>query len=267
MSRKCYITEEQYNKLLSESLNIDRIDEKELSECYKDYKEQIIFKKPLNILFLEDWEPRLITWEAEKAIKEIKQKYSLHDWQIYKAIAKNNGGIIVCIADIGDNVADIKQDMEKLGYHLGCETQKEDNNGRNWQYMQFEPVYSGDCTDYIRENCKLLFHWTPSSNMETIEKEGIVPKHNSKIFSYPEKVYLFTDKNNSQELKLSGFLFAKLNKQECIKEEIEYSLLSIDVDKLPKDMHFFYDPNMEKAVYTEQVIPPEAITKNFKINF
>ena len=84
MSRKCYITEEQYNKLLSallsESLNIDRIDEKELSECYKDYKEQIIFKKPLNILFLEDWKPRLITWEAEKAIKEIKQKYSLHDW-------------------------------------------------------------------------------------------------------------------------------------------------------------------------------------------
>lgn len=55
MSRKCYITEEQYNKslsaLLSESLNIERIDEKELSQCYKDYKEQIIFKKPLNILF------------------------------------------------------------------------------------------------------------------------------------------------------------------------------------------------------------------------
>ena len=51
------------------------------------------------------------------------------------------------------------------------------------------------------------------------------------------------------------------------KEEIEYSLLFIDVDKLPKDMHFFYDPNMEKAVYTEQVIPHEAITKNFKINF
>ena len=133
--------------------------------------------------------------------------------------------------------------------------------------MQFEPVYSGDCTEYVRENCKLLFHWTPSSNMESIEKEGIVPKHNSKIFSYPERVYLFTDKNNSQELKLSVFLFAKLNKQESIKEEIEYSLLFIDVDKLPKDMHFFYDPNMEKAVYTEQVIPPEAITKNFKINF
>ena len=103
--------------------------------------------------------------------------------------------------------------------------------------------------------------------METIEKEGIIPKHSSKVFSYPERVYLFTDKNNSQELKLSGFLFAKLNKQESIKEEIEYSLLFIDVDKLPKDMHFFYDPNMEKAVYTEQVIPPEAITKNFKINF
>ena len=121
MVRKCYITEEQYNKLLSallsESLNIDRIDEKELSECYKDYKERIIFKKPLNILFLEDWEPRMTTWEVEKAIKEIKQKYSLHDWQIYKANAENNVGIIVCIADIGDNVSDIKQDMEKLGYH------------------------------------------------------------------------------------------------------------------------------------------------------
>ena len=71
-----------------------------------------------------------------------------------------------------------------------------------------------------------------------MRKEGIVPKHNSKIFSYPERVYLFTDKNDSQELKLSGFLFAKLNKQESIKEEIEYSLLFIDVDKLPKDMHF-----------------------------
>ena len=51
------------------------------------------------------------------------------------------------------------------------------------------------------------------------------------------------------------------------KKEIECSLLFINVDKLPKDMHFFYDPNMEKAVYTEQVIVPEAITKNFKINF
>lgn len=119
MGRKCYITEEQYNKLLSallsESLNIDRIDEKELSECYKDYKERIIFKKPLNILFLEDWEPRMITWEVEKAIKEIKQKYSLHDWQIYKANAENNVEIIVCIADIGDNVNDVNYPHLKEG--------------------------------------------------------------------------------------------------------------------------------------------------------
>ena len=43
------------------------------------------------------------------------------------------------------------------------------------------------------------------------------------------------------------------------KKEIEYSLLFINVDKLPKDMHFFYDPNMEKAVYTEQVIVPKNI--------
>lgn len=271
MGRKCYITEEQYNKLLSallsESLNIDRIDEKELSECYKDYKERIIFKKPLNILFLEDWESRMITWEVEKAIKEIKQKYSLHDWQIYKANAENNVGIIVCIADIGDNVADMKQDMEKLGYHLGCETQKADNNGRNWQYMQFEPIYSGDCTDYIKGNCLLLFHWTPSANIEAIKKEGIVPKPDSNVFSYPERVYLFTDKNNFQKLKLLGLLFSKLDKQESINDEIEYSLLFISVNKLPKDMHFFYDPNMEKAVYTEQTIPSYSIIKNFKINF
>lgn len=271
MPKEIYITENQYQELLSnllrESLNIDKVGDKELTECYISYKEHFGFPNPMNELFLEEWEPRCITQNVETAIRKIKEKYSLHDWQIYKANGENNVGIVICIADVEDNIEDLKEDLDKLGYHVGCETQKQDKQGRTWQYMQFEPIYSGDCTEYIRENCKLLFHWTPTLNLEKIKSEGIVPNHKSKTFSYPDRVYLFTDKNDGNSLKLSGFLFAKINKAETLEKEIPYSLLFIRVDMLPEGIHFFYDPNMENAVYTEQVIPADSIIKTFETKF
>lgn len=267
MSRNIIITEKQYKQLLinllEEAFDIDAVGKDELSKCYVSYKDLVIFPKPCNELFLENWEPMCVTQTAESAIDKLKQKFGLHDWQIYPVKASNDVNIVICIANLADNIDDIKKAMEILGYHIGYEIPKEDAYGRKWLYMQFEPIYSGDCTEKIRTECQLLFHWTPTVNMEKIKQEGIVPKHNNKIFSYPNRVYLYTDKCSREDLVMSAYMFAKLKKKDSLDKKIPYTLLHIAVSRLPNDIHFFYDPNTLNAVYTEQIIPYSAIINEY----
>jgi len=126
---------------------------------------------------------------------------------------------------------------------------------------QYEPVDVG----------KFVYHLTPTPKVEKIKKNGLTPRSgNKKGFNHVERIYLFTYKPNllQSHLFAHDLWYSTLEQQTLDKDKIsdaingiqmpKYALLEIDVEKCG-NIKFYGDPNLYKAVWTFDNIPPEAI--------
>ena len=100
------------------------------------------------------------------------------------------------------------------------------------------------------------YHLTPDIYLDSIQKEGLTPRTESKLAPHPERIYLYL--NPSSSLKtLAGALWHASSYKDRVKK---YHILEIDLTQLP-DHKFYADPHSSLsyvAIYTNQSIPPSA---------
>ena len=101
------------------------------------------------------------------------------------------------------------------------------------------------------------YHLTPDIYLDSIQKEGLTPRTESKLTPHPERIYLYL--NPSSSLKtLARDLWHASSYKDRVKK---YHILEIDLTQL-SDHKFYADPHSSVsyiAIYTNQSIPPSAI--------
>ena len=194
----------------------------------------------------------------EEVIDTIEETYHLDDWQIIKR--KNQ--ICFIIADIASNKTFIESDMKYMGYFLSF-SEPIEMHGMKWLKMRFEPMKQIDESERIKQY-GLLLHMSPTGNTESILKEGIKPQSKNKYFKYPNRVYLFKGDIEYRFLKRFGKGMAKAN---GLPDSNAYTVFEVDTEKLPDEIKFYEDPNLDEGVYTEHTIPPSAIISHYNIYF
>ena len=135
--------------------------------------------------------------------------------------------------------------------------------------VYFEPRYSRPIDDFS----DVLYHVSPSRYYRKIKKMGLVPRSNSDIFKYPERVYLFN--SNDVELVKS---YGKFKLCSMPDDEVEDSILIYRILKEKLIEHplyrsgklkFYHDPKYNgnlpmvkpghPAIFTYGNIPRELI--------
>jgi len=121
--------------------------------------------------------------------------------------------------------------------------------------IRFEAKYDEQIVENIPP---ILYHISPTQNIEKILKIGLVPKSRSKAAYHPDSVYLSKDLKNIEDL---GEMFYQ-------KTGIrDWTILKIKTDMIPGDYFKLYkDPNFSQGYYTLNNIPPQAIEKTKDLN-
>lgn len=130
--------------------------------------------------------------------------------------------------------------------------------------MQYEPYQYGERLTLSKK----LVHLTLTKNLDAIEKSGgLVPKHHSSVFEYPERIFFFKSTNFGAMLAV----LVKNNKISYPELSENITWFSVFTDKLKNDnVGFYWDPMIQMgnldAFYTYQSIPNKALSISGKIN-
>ncbi len=116
--------------------------------------------------------------------------------------------------------------------------------------VNFESKFPKNVTKSIYKNSKYLYHLTRASNIQKINNEGIIPfaANEYRKNSYPERIYLLTDKCNIQDIKAYA------------RQLATSYILVCDIDKMGHGYEFYKDPQSveEFAIFTDKPIPREC---------
>lgn len=114
--------------------------------------------------------------------------------------------------------------------------------------LYFEPKFSNEFVNVP----DVVYHVTDKKYLDSIKKQGLIPKHKDKVTRHPDRIYLFTDKRNIQNL-IDNYKF----------DVDDPVILTIDVSEYKKKNKFYQDPNLkEGGVYVLNNIRPELISSN-----
>lgn len=247
--------EEKRKKVLTEMFNDMQFTEI-VDAYYKDYTKCDLS----NIKF-----PKNGNTESPESVKQIVgDVFGLDWWQIGGLGLKV---IVMTSRNFNDNDKVILDFFKKMGYFAAVHSidmyKIHNKLYTQWSVIQLEPIYQENYNEIVYKN-KFLYHVTPADNVEKILKEGIIPANKNELFNYPKRSYFF----------LQNYIVFPDLKKYCQKlndayierkEHIKYCALLIDTEKL-KDINFYKDPNWVSSVYTQTVIPPEAISVKDYIN-
>ena len=112
------------------------------------------------------------TKNLDSVVRELAVQYEMNnDWQIYKRIAENRVPVLMVIANEGDNLRYIQEDMDIAGYFLGFKGEIKPF-GKPFIELQFEPMFEVEQSDPIRSGV-YAYHWTPLYNWKNIQENGL----------------------------------------------------------------------------------------------
>lgn len=206
------------------------------------------------------------TYPLDKVKIALEKRCGIYDDQIIFEKRENNG---VCVTLIGvaipynsskEYIGKIVNTMNTYGYNQMSRLER-NSDLPQIGILAFEPKYTEDISEEVREKYKYLFHTTSSSHLEKIKKYGLVPKEGDNVFMYPNRVYCLNgDSLNDEQIELIRRI--QLSKDE-VKNKInkQFYLLTIDISKLPKNIKMYSDPNSVDSIFTYDNIPPSAIVK------
>lgn len=104
---------------------------------------------------------------------------------------------------------------------------------------------------------KYVYHLTPTNKLDKILKNGLTPHSGNKLGEHPERIYCFLDRNLDVNYTFfADELYSSTNNNK--KRDVPYTLLEIDTEKCG-NIKFYGDPNLVRAIWTFDNIPPEAI--------
>ena len=168
-----------------------------------------------------------------------------------------------------DNVSELLRTINNLGYFVfgmeydtGEDFAYEKYSAREFKrlmkdvqpeylVLQLAKKYDTEASDILP---KTVYHVTTEKGLKSIQKIGLKPTTKSKLATHPDRVYVAVDKDSAMH-------FAKR-----IADKDTLHILTIDTTKLVKGTKFYSDPHYtDKAFYTYNNIPPEAIVNTEKI--
>ena len=197
--------------------------------------------------------------EPDDAIKRIAKKYDLppHAYGIKEAYNKVYVYVVTAIIGINDKL--IEEDMNSLGYFLGVKGDISVIDGMTFRILQFEPSsqLQKDVTDEVKSENKFLYHWTPRYFLKSALENGLIPIHLNKKYNFPPRVYLIKQNYDDDKLFALGQELSFYNKDS--RNNGDYGLIKIDISNIDGSIRFFYDPNSEIGIYTEQPIPSNLL--------
>lgn len=259
-----FLTKECYLDLI----DLTKVPEKELRKQYVDYR---LFSNTWSIgsifsTIAEEYAQSTAekTEDADTVIESLLLKYGFNKkWQITKRISANNIPVIMAVANIEENFALVDADMDKAGYFMGF--QKIVNiKDMQWRILQYEPMYEFDQTNILRYY-PIAYHWTPVYNLDSIKKNGFVPKTANCAYNYPPRIYFLNGAAPRPDIMALGLKLCKTNTDR--QNDGKYALIYVSTDKIPKECKFYYDPNMRNAMYTTDIISSDVINKIEKYQF
>lgn len=254
---------------LADEIDITQIPIEILRQGYFDYR--LIPQSTMygNTLY----EPATITEAVgdilppDTVVNNIISKYHLPQQLVVKIEHYHKIYVYAITACIGENDKIIEDDMNKMGYFIGARGEVVKIQDMRFQTLQFEPSsqLQEDITDLVKSKFDVLYHWTPSYCVEGIQREGLIPSHKNEAFNYPPRTYLMEGNSSDEQMW-------NLGQQLCIKNNNPnnngmYSLIIVDIKNLDDSIRFFYDPNSEIGIYTEQPIPNDRIQVGKTVQF
>lgn len=231
------------------------------TETEGEIGERVTFNNPLSVMLSEGL---IMSYPVDKTIHYVKKLFNIPDNCI-----RTRGDVILIFANVSMHnmvvLNKLIRTMQLCGYFLSAPKMNVLRN-RDGQKttLQFEPKYDHDVKDDILKGEKELLHITLSKNVEKIKSIGLTPSSKNKFFNYPERIYLLKGSIPYEDILDLAELLASVynynNKGE--KRDYDYSLLHLDVNKLPDTIRLFPDSNFESyGLYTIDNIPPSVITK------
>ena len=249
--------------------DLDKIPSEILDKGWKRYHPYT-----LNIDHRNPLANRVVESTNEKQIKVVRdailKTFPISDEQfiIKEGHYKLFAAILVSLTD--DNVDIIEQAMESKGF---CRSQPTDDKiltdrkNRKWIDMRFEPKAPDDITEKIHRKYKVLYHLSPSIFEEKILKEGLHASNKNSDYKYPEpRVYLIEGDSDSDDIQeLVNTLYIQAQKRGIKDLKPDYTLFTLEVQKIGYDIRFYYDINEPKGIYTKVNISPQYIIKHENI--
>ena len=194
------------------------------------------------------------TYPAEFVINSLISLYGLDKNQLYiDQTRKHNIEVVVLVADCKSNVRKLTDDLKKCGYYP-AQTNSRIVDHKMWTYIAFEPYVSPNCIDDVKK-VGFISHMTPIQNVQSIKKEGIIPKFKNRVYKFPERVYLLDGRCWPTSAKMLARDLANMRRENWT----DYFCCMIDTDLLPDDFRIYRDPNHEYGYFTYQKIEPDWI--------
>ena len=232
------------------------------TETEGEIGERVTFNNPLSVMLSEGL---IMSYPVDKTINYVKKLFNIPD----DSIRESEGAIMITIIVPKQNnmttLNKLIRDMQLCGYFLSAPKMNVlKNRAGQKTTLQFEPKYDHDVKDDILKGEKELLHITLSKNVEKIKSIGLTPSSKNKFFNYPERIYLLKGSIPYEDIidlaELLASVYNYNNKGE--KRDYDYSVLHLDVNKLPDTIRLFPDSNYESyGLYTIDNIPPSVITK------
>lgn len=222
--------------------------------------------EPIDISYLFEKEylveGLITTYPKDKVKNMLVKEFKLDPSQIY--FYKRGKTHLIAIILYSNSatkevIGNITNRMNSCGYFL-CQNYKAHPTIKNVGAIVFEPKFTNDVSEEVRESCRYLFHCTPTKYVQKIMKNGLIPKSKNTLYLYPDRIFLMkgdTLKSHQKEVLKAVQYIRNLG----ISFEDKYSLLTIDVSKIPDDVMMYNDPNAEDAIFVYDNIPPSAIVK------
>jgi len=203
------------------------------------------------------------TYSIEEVTKIGRPLLGLEPGWIKTLIAANKIETCVLTLDKFDNVNFIIEGMKAFGWTFSYDETL--IMGQHiFKSLHFDPMFQDVVNEEIK-NCSLLKHWTPLYNFNSIMQNGLIPKSNNFIFSYPPKIHLIKGTADNYQIMNIGKQLCFSNKD--TRNDKNYVLLNVNAKELLDKIDFFYDPRYDWGYYTKQPIDKQYISKNMNYHF
>jgi hypothetical protein len=205
------------------------------------------------------------TYPIHDALKYIKDKYHLQDWQASIDFRHEKVYFGIIIPHIDDIVLQLTTDMENMGYFLGSYSKGfADIDGHQWRTMQFEPKEQDNIREIIESEYDVIYHVTPVNNLSSIKKNGFIPHSSENYinrFSYPDRTFFIYSKSPIEDMCKMTNMQIRYKLSRGIEAWKRYAFIAVSLKKIPDYIKMYYDGNYDRGIFVEDNIPAKAINE------
>ena len=190
-------------------------------------------------------EPKEVVYPQKIVHDEIMKWFNMKSWQINNY---EEGKIIITVPEWDDNYQRVVNAMSEYGY-IPIQYDMKIKDVYSWRHILFNPVAKFECNKWMKSYCDVIYHITRHSNNKSIKTSGLVPKRFRTIDK--KRSYFYCGNVRDR-------LYLKMMKVLLGENEI-VDILPIHIDKVIDQKTFYYDPNFDHSVFTNEMISPDCI--------